>query len=184
MKFVRVATLLALSFFLAVAVAQDKGASKAGASRGLTDPQIVGIVVAANQIDVDAGKLAKSKTKTKEVVAFADRMITDHTAVNNQASALVKKLGVKAEESDVSHSLKAAARQTAAKLQKLTAAEFDKAYADNEVAYHQQVLDAIDKTLVPNTKNGELRDLLVKVWPAIAAHLDHAKMLQSSLGKK
>ena len=82
---------LAASLFLITASAQDKG--------GPSDPQIAGIVVAADQIDIDAGKLAKSRTKNKQVSEFAQLMITDHTAVNRQASALVKKLGVKPEES-------------------------------------------------------------------------------------
>jgi len=149
-----------------------------------SDPQIAHIVVTANQIDIDAGKLAKSKSKNKEVQEFAQRMITDHTAVNKQASALVKKLKVKPEESDTSRSLKSAAKQTAGKMKGLKGAAFDKAYADNEVAYHQQVLDAIDKVLIPSAQNAELKGLLEKVRPAIAAHLDHAKMMASSLAKK
>ena len=148
-----------------------------------SDPQIAGIVVAANQIDVDAGKLAKARTKNKEVKAFAQQMITDHTAVNKQAGALVKKLGVKPEESDTSKSLKAGARDNMAKLKGLKGTAFDKAYVDHEVAYHQAVLDAIDKVLIPSAQNAELKDLITKVRPAIAAHLEHAKMLQSSLGK-
>ena len=62
-------------------------------------------------------------------------------------------------------------------------AAFDKAYVDHEVAYHEQVLDAIDKTLVPNAKNEELKALIVKVRPAFVAHLEHAKMIQASLKK-
>jgi len=148
-----------------------------------TDPQIAGIVVTANQIDVDAGKLAKRRTKNKEVKAFAQQMITDHTAVNKQAGALVKKLKVKPEDSDTSRSLKAGARDNMANLKGLKGAAFDKAYVDHEVAYHQAVLDAIDKMLIPNAQNAELKELIVKVRPAIAAHLDHAKMIQASLGK-
>jgi putative membrane protein len=185
MKVIRVVPALLLSLVFGIAWAQDKGASKAGASSGgPSDPQIAGIVVAANQIDIDAGKLAKSRTKTKAVSEFAQRMITDHTAVNKQASALVKKLKVKPEESATSRSLKSSARETMAKLKGLKGAEFDKAYANNEVAYHQQVLDAIDKVLIPSASNAELKDLLTKVRPAIAAHLEHAKMVVSSLGRK
>jgi putative membrane protein len=169
---------------LAAFAAASLALGAAHAQGGPTDPQIAGIVVAANQIDIDAGKVAKSKSKNKEVQKFAQRMITDHTAVNKQAGALVKKLGVKPEESDTSKGLKSAAKDTAAKLKKLKGKEYDKAYADNEVAYHQQVLDAIDKVLIPNAKNGELKGLLEKVRPAIAAHLDHAKMMASSLGSK
>ena len=146
-----------------------------------SDPQIAGIVVTANRIDVDAGKLAKSKSKNKEVKDFAQQMITDHTAVNKQAAALAKKLGVKPEESDTSKSLKQGAQQNVANLKKLKDGAFDKAYVDHEVAYHQAVLDAVDKTLIPNAKNEELKALLVKVRPAFVAHLEHAKQIQASL---
>jgi putative membrane protein len=172
----KIAVALAASLFLATASAQDKG--------GPSDPQIAGIVVAANQIDINAGKLAKSRTKNKQVLEFAQRMITDHTAVNKQASALVKKLKVKPAESATSKSLKSAAGKNVANLKTLKGAAFDRAYTDNEVAYHQQVLDAIDKVLIPSSKNAELKDLITKVRPAIAAHLDHARMIQSSLAKK
>ncbi len=153
------------------------------AQGGPSDPQIAHIVVTANQIDVDAGKLAKSRSKNKDVQAFAQQMITDHTAVNKQAGALAKKLGVKPEDNDTSKSLKKGADENVANLKKLSGAAFDKAYVDHEVAYHQAVLDAIDKTLVPSAQNKELKDLIVKVRPAIAAHLDHAKHLQAELGK-
>jgi len=166
-----------------IALASALACGAAWAQGGPTDPQIAGIVVAANQIDVDAGRLARSRSKNKEVQGFAKQMVTDHTAVNRQAAALVKKLKVKPQESDTSKSLKSGARDNMANLKKLKGAQFDRAYVDHEVAYHQAVLDAIDKTLIPNAKNAELKDLLTKVRPAIAAHLDHAKHIQGSLGK-
>ena len=169
---------------IAIAVAAALFGAAAFAQGGPSDPQIAGIVVTANSIDVDAGKLAKSRTKNKEVSQFAQQMITDHTAVNKQAGALAKKLGVKPEDSDTSKSLKAGAADNIKNLKGLKGAAFDKAYVDHEVVYHQAVLDAIDKTLIPSAKNAELKDLIVKVRPAIAAHLDHAKMVQGDLAKK
>jgi putative membrane protein len=153
------------------------------AQAGPTDPQIAAIVVTANQVDIDAGKLAKGKTHDKEVKAFAQQMITDHSAVNKQAGDLVKKLGVKPESNATSEALKKGGDENEAKLKKLKGKEFDKAYVDHEVDYHQQVLDAIDKTLIPSAKNAELKSLIEKVRPAIAAHLDHARHLQSMMGK-
>lgn len=150
---------------------------------GPTDPQIAAIVVAANQVDIDAGKLAQSKASNKEVKKFAQTMVKDHTGVNKAASDLVTKLGVKPEENATSKSLKDGGKQNVDRLKTLKGAAFDKAYVDNEVAYHQAVLDAVDKTLIPSAKNQELRDLLVKVRPAFVAHLEHAKQLQASLGK-
>jgi putative membrane protein len=90
---------------------------------------------------------------------------------------------VKPEANPTSESLKKGGDENIANLKKLKGAAFDKAYVDHEVAYHQQVLDAIDKTLVPSAKNEELKALIVKVRPAFVAHLDHAKHLQSQLGK-
>jgi putative membrane protein len=162
--------------FLAPAVALAQG-------KGPSDPQIAHIVVTANKIDIDAGKIAKSKSKNKEVQAFAQQMITDHGAVNKQAGALAKRLGVKPEDNDTSKSLKKGAQQNVSNLKKLSGAQFDKAYVDHEVEYHQAVLDAIDKTLIPSAQNAELKGLIEKVRPAIQAHLDHAKHLQADLGK-
>jgi putative membrane protein len=112
---------------------------------------------------------------------FAQRMITDHTGVNKQATALVKKLKVTPEESDTSKSLKDGGATNIASLKKMKGDAFDKAYIDHEVTYHQAVLDTIDKTLLPNAKNAELKDLIEKVRPAIDAHLQHAKQIQASL---
>ncbi|HEX2829206.1 MAG TPA: DUF4142 domain-containing protein [Burkholderiales bacterium] len=147
------------------------------------DAQIAAIVVTANQVDVDAGKLAQSKSGDKEVKAFAQRMIKDHTGVNKAAVELVTKLKVKPEENPTSKSLKAGGDDTLKRLKGLKGAEFDKAYVDNEVTYHQTVLDALDKTLIPGAKNEELKALLVKVRPAFVAHLEHARQIQASFKK-
>jgi len=146
------------------------------------DAQIASIVVTANQVDIDAGNLAKSKAANADVKSFAQMMVTDHTGVNKQATELVTKLKVTPEDNPTSQSLKSGGEKNVANLKGLTGAAFDKAYIDHEVAYHQQVLDAVDKTLIPNAKNAELKALLVKVRPAFVAHLDKAKSIQSSLG--
>ncbi|MGH8140285.1 MAG: DUF4142 domain-containing protein [Steroidobacteraceae bacterium] len=150
---------------------------------GPTDPQIAAIVVTANQVDIDAGKLAKSRSSSKEVKDFAQRMITDHSGVNKSATELVTKLHVTPEPNATSQSLQQGGDQNLAALKKLSGSAFDRAYIDHEVAYHQAVLDAVDKTLIPSAKNEELKALLVKVRPAFVAHLEHAKTLQASLSK-
>ena len=166
----------------AAAVVALFGASFALAA-GPTDPQIAHIAYTAGVIDIEAAKLALQKSQNAEVIAFANSMVSDHEAVNEQALALVKKLGVTPEDNDVSRSLKSGAEASAATLNGLTGAAFDKAYIDNEVTYHQAVLDALDKTLVPNAQNADLKGLLEKVRPAIAAHLERAKSIQASLTK-
>jgi putative membrane protein len=159
-------------------------AAAAAAAAGSTDPQIAAIVVTANQVDIDAGNLAVKKSHTKDVRDFAQRMITDHTGVNKSAVDLVTKLKVTPEDNPTSHSLKAGGEENLKNLKTLTGAAFDKAYMDHEVAYHEQVLDAVDKVLIPNAANAELKALLVQVRPAFVAHLEHAKRIQAALAGK
>ena len=158
-------------------------ASSGVSAQAPNDAQIAAIVVTANQVDIDAGKLAASKSGNKEVKEFAQRMITDHTGVNKAATELVTKLKVKPEANATSQSLKSGGDDTLKRLKALKGAEFDKAYVDNEVIYHQTVIDALDKTLIPSAKNEELKALLVKVRPAFVAHLEHAKHIQASFKK-
>ena len=153
-------------------------------AQSINDAQIASIVVTANQVDVDAGKLAAATTKNAEVKKFAQLMVTDHTGVNKQAVDLATKLKVTPQDNDTSRSLKAGGEKNVATLKTLKGAAFDKAYIDHEVAYHQQVIDAVDKTLIPSARNAELKALLVKVRPAFVAHLEHAKGLQATLQKK
>jgi putative membrane protein len=169
------------TFFTAVLLATAPSAF--AQSSGPTDPQIAAIVVTANQVDIDAGKLAKTKGQAAEVKALAERMITDHTNVNQSATDLVHKLNVKPEPNPTSASLQKSADANLQNLKGLQGAAFDKAYVANEVTYHQTVIDALDKTLIPNAQNKELKNLLVKVRPAFLAHLEHAKYLQSKLDK-
>jgi putative membrane protein len=155
--------------------------SMAGVSaQGVNDAQIASIVVTANQVDIDAGKLATSRATSDEVKAFAKLMVTDHSGVNKAATDLAAKLKVTPQDNPTSKSLKTEGDKSLAHLKTLKGAAFDQAYVDREVAYHQQVIDALDSTLIPGAQNEELKALLVKVRPAFVAHLEHAKRLQAS----
>jgi len=158
-------------------------AANVGLAAGPTDPQIAAIVVTANQVDIDAGKLAVSKSHSKDVKEFAQLMITDHSGVNKSAVELVTKLHVAPESNPTSQSLQKGGDDNLDALKKLSGSAFDRAYVDHEVAYHQAVIDAVDTTLIPSAQNAELKALLVKVRPAFVAHLEHAKTLQGKLSK-
>jgi putative membrane protein len=147
----------------------------------ITDAQIAAIVVTANQVDIDAGKLAEASGSDPQIKAFGTQMATDHAGVNKQAGDLVAKLGVTPEDNPTARSLKAGGADNVKHLSGLKGAAFDRAYIDHEIAYHQQVLDALDKTLIPGATNSELKALLVKVRPAFVAHLDHAKAVAKTL---
>ena len=150
-------------------------------AQDINDAQIAAIVVTANQVDIDAGALAAKMSTNAEVKKFANQMVTDHTGVNKAAIELATKLMVTPQENSTSQGLKEGGRKNIEKLKMLSGAAFDKAYIDNEVAYHTAVLAAVDSVLIPGAKNAELKALLVKVRPAFVAHLEHAKHLQAAV---
>ena len=161
---------VSMAFALAVTGAAAK-------EEELNDAQIAHIAYTAGQIDISAGKLALAKSKDMAVRGFADEMVRDHTAVNDKALALVKKLGVTPEDNPVSKSLTEGADKKKAELEKLNGAAFDKAYIDNEVAYHKTVNGALSKTLIPDSKNAELKQLLQSGLKLFEEHQHHAEML-------
>lgn len=162
---------------LAVGLAQAHGE----ATTPPTDPQIAMIAVVADSVDIDAGKLAAEKSTDPKVKQFAELMVRDHTSVNKKATALVKKLNVTPEESETSRTLKSNGDKNLEKLRGLSGAEFDKAYVDNEVAYHEAVIKTVNEVLIPNTKNAQLKSLLESAKPIFASHLKHAQGIQASM---
>jgi len=147
----------------------------------LSDPEVAAVAVTANQIDIKYAEIAKKKSKNAEILNFAETMAKDHNAVIGQASDLVKKLKVTPKDNAVSQKLNSDAEQTIKVLNAKSVNEFDKAYIDNEVAYHKAVIDAVKNLLIPEAENLELKDLLSNILPALEAHLQHAEMVQKKI---
>ncbi|MHC2991016.1 membrane protein [Pontibacter sp. HJ8] len=150
----------------------------------LSDPEVAHTAVTANQIDIDYAAIAKEKSKNADVLKFAETMTSDHKAVIGQAVALVQELNVTPQDNAVSQQLLADAEKTKKMLLAKSGNSFDKAYIDNEVAYHKAVISAVEGLLIPEAENAELKTLLENVAPALKAHLEHAEMLQKQLNGK
>lgn len=144
----------------------------------LSDAEIASVAVVANQIDIDAAKLAADKSTNTAVQNFAKTMVSDHQSVIDKATALVQKLGVTPKDNALSQQLSSNAVKTRQSLQDKSGKAFDKAYIDNEVAYHQAVITTVEKRLIPEAENNELKALLQSVLPVLKAHLEHAQMVQ------
>ena len=172
--------LVKLSAAIAVIGMLSTAALAQGAAKP-TDPQIAHIAYTAGQLDIEAAKQALSKSKNKDVRGFAEDMVRDHTAVNDKALALVKKLNVTPEDNGTSRALTKQAADKRAELSKLNGADFDKAYAANEVAYHTTVNGALETTLIPSATNPELRSLLQTGLQIFQGHQQHAEQVAAAL---
>ncbi|WP_105383492.1 DUF4142 domain-containing protein [Neorhizobium alkalisoli] len=156
-------------------------AQVASAADKPTDPQIAHIAYSAGVIDVEAAKLALSKTQNPAVKAFAESMQKDHTTVNEMALKLAKKLNVTPENNTTSQALTDAADEKRAELAKLDGVTFDKAYIASEIAYHKQVNDALATLLIPSAENGDLKRLLETGLKLFQGHQQHAEHVAADL---
>lgn len=150
-------------------------------SPNIADAEIAAIASTAHMVEIDAAKLALSKTNNPQVKAFAEMMITDHGKALEDGKALVAKLDMAPQENEISKQMKDEAQAARSKLEAMNGADFDKAYVAAQVKDHQKVLDTLDSKLIPSADNADLKTLLTSVRPVVAAHLEHAKTLESGM---
>ncbi|HEV2681548.1 MAG TPA: DUF4142 domain-containing protein [Rhodanobacter sp.] len=175
-------SLFALILALGIgSVASVQAQQAPAAAPAINDAQIAHIAYTAGDIDITAARQALKKSSNKDVRAFAEEMARDHAAVNVQALALVKKLGVTPQDNPTSQSLSKNAAAELKKLAALKGSAFDQAYIDNEVAYHQAVNGALSGTLIPSAQNAELKSLLETGLKLFQSHQMHAEHLAQSL---
>jgi putative membrane protein len=146
-----------------------------------TDPQIAHIAYTAGAIDVAQAKQALKRSHNRTIRSFAQEMVRDHSAVNKKALALVKKLRVTPQPNPTSAGLQKDADATLRRLGHLGGRAYDRAYIDNEVAYHKTVNGALETTLIPSAENGELKSLLQTGLTLFREHQTHAEQVAKGL---
>jgi len=153
------------------------------AATPLTDAQIARIVRTANDGEIKQAQLAAKRSKNPKVRSFAAMMIRQHEQVNHDLAQVTKAEGIQPQDSSDAATLKQGAADTYSTLLPLQGAEFDSAYANAQVKAHQDVLNSLDSSLLPNAKDAQLQAELRKIKPAVETHLEHAKHLQASLSE-
>jgi putative membrane protein len=147
----------------------------------VSQENVVAIILAANNTDLSYARLVPARSSNAEVKAFAQRMLTDHTILNARVNEIARREGITAEDNAISLDFRDHSAQRRDILRELEGAKFDSTYAANEVQYHQELLDAIDKVLLPNTRTPELREFVTQLRPAVSAHLAHAEQVKASV---
>lgn len=164
----------ALALALATPVLADDPAD-------LSDLEIAHVAYTADNIDIRYAHLALALSEAPEVQAFARTMIRDHTAVNEAALGLLDQLGAEAQDNFLSQSLLEQADAVVDRLSGLRGAEFDRAYAANELAYHQAVNELVSQTFIPAIENEEMRALFEQGLDIFLEHERHAEMMVEAL---
>lgn len=149
--------------------------------RVLTDAHVTAIATAANNGEIGEGQLALNRSRDQDVRDFAQRMISDHTALNQQIMQEAQRTGMQPEE--LTSRIQATSEQTLRSLGEREGTEFDRAYIANQVAMHRWLLETMDNTLIPAARDDRLEALLRSQRAIIAEHLEHALRVQQSLGQ-
>ncbi|CUK04425.1 putative outer membrane protein [Ruegeria denitrificans] len=147
----------------------------------MSDLEYAHIAYTADNIDIRYAHLALALSENPDIHEFANTMIRDHTAVNEAALGLLDKLGATAQDNAFSQTLNENAEEIINNLSQLRGAEFDAAYAANELAYHQAVNELVGGTMIPNIDNPEVKALFEQGYEIFKAHEGHAEMMVESL---
>ncbi len=169
------------SILAALAIVLSANTALAESPAELNDLQIAHVAYIADNIDIRYAHLALAISQNSAIREFAETMIRDHTAVNQQALALLEKLGASPQDNFLSQALNADAEKIINKLSELRGVEFDKYYANNELQYHRAVNDLVANSFIPNIENEEVRALFKAGLEIFRTHEGHAESMVASL---
>jgi putative membrane protein len=147
----------------------------------LGDNNIAAMLLALNNTDISYTRLVSSRAERDDVREYARRMVTDHNGVNALVKELMNKLGRTPEDNNASVDLRDESAENREVLRDLSGFRFDSAYIENEIRYHRKFLESLDDHMLPRARNGELKELLAGVRPAVAAHLAHAEQVRANV---
>lgn len=173
--------MLLATALLATSLSLGSGPPRPVALRvALDDPTIVAIFDAANTYDIEAASLAIKKGTTPRIRDFASMLVKAHTGARQQGRDLAKKLGVTPTPPAV-NPLAADHEAAMKKLRGLSGTAFDRAFLENEIAYHKAVIGAVQNTLLPAIQNAELKAFVVRISPVFVQHEQAAEQLLAQM---
>lgn len=150
----------------------------------LTDAQVLGVVNAVDEHEIDAAtKVMKGKISA-EAMGYAKMLKEQHGANKEKTKALSKSLNMKPAPSKVSDDLQAKGKKQVKAMSATDSASFEKAYIDAMVNGHTEVLGLIDTQLIPVAQNQAVKSHLAEFRTHVAAHLEQGKRLQGAAASR
>jgi putative membrane protein len=182
-------SILLLVFITPVLAQYDKPATKPEPKQNemksdmRAEGEIIAFLLAVDQHEVAAGKMANQKSTNANVKQYAETMIRDHTKHLEDTQKLMNNINVQPREAPDIDQTKAEAEAARKKLTSMQGAAFDSAYIDQMVKDHATALDHIDNHYLKATENAQLLNLLRETRTAVAKHHEEAERIQGMLNK-
>jgi putative membrane protein len=150
-------------------------------SEKLDDAQVVTVLRAVNVSEVDQARTVSGKVQDPSVKKFAEMMIAQHGQAVKDIDELSSKLGYKHEDSQLATELGVRATRMDQDLSQAEESRVDRLYIMDQIDAHRQALDTIDSRLVPAARHDDVKNLLQKMRPVVADHLQMAQQILASL---
>ncbi len=147
----------------------------------LTDANIAAVASASNQDEIQSSQVALSKGENAQVKQFAQRMVDEHTRMEQEMQALLQSKGLAPQDNAQSTQMKQTAQSAIQAMQAMTGRQLDSAYVAHQVQAHGATLQALETMLIPNARDPQMKAMLEKARPAVAQHLADARELQGSI---
>ena len=163
--------------------ADMKGMNASASGTMMMDANVAAVAHASNMDEIQTSQLALQRSQNAQVRQFAQMMITEHTAVDQQMMQMLQAKGMTMQPNEPARAAMQATAATVANLSRTTGAAFDRAYMMHQVASHRWTLTSLDQSLIPATRDDQMKAFLSgKVRPAVAMHLETAMRLNTSVG--
>jgi putative membrane protein len=167
----------------------ETGAGASGSMAGsggmgvMTDANVAAVASASNMDEIETSRVALTRAQNAQVRAFAQQMISEHSAVEQRMQALLRSKGMAPQPNEPARAAMAATQETLRRLNGLSGAAFDQAYMAHQVDAHRWTLDSLDRSLIPAAHDDDLENMLkAEVRPAVAMHLQMAQQLRGTVG--
>jgi len=163
------------------AVTQPAPAAASSSAALQGEPAVMDVLRTANTIAIRSARLARTRTTNDAVRAYAVQILDDQTMASTKLSQLAQQMDMRPRSDPASRELTSQADQARAKFETKRGISFDRAYIENEIHFHQRLLDLLDRTLVPAAADTEMKAYLATERSTLAAQLDHAQHVQAAL---
>lgn len=180
--FVLIAPAISLLSVLPVTIAVTPALADEAELHG-PDTQFLAKAILAGRGEVEFSQLAVSKATRPEVRQFAERMVREHTAMNDKLMDEAQRRKIKLEGTYGTPPLRPTQETEATKQQfaSLSGEQFDKSYMQKMIQDHvQAIADFQDEA--KNGKDTPIRNVAEGALPSLQEHLKQAQEIGRRIG--
>lgn len=150
-------------------------------AESLRDSQIMEVLKSVDQAEIEQATLAVNRAKDPRVKTFAERMIDQHSRSLKEGAAFMHTANIAPEDSTLAGQLQTKTGQTLQTMRGIDNSMFDSTYMAAQVKQHQEVLDLLDKRMIPSADNADLKASLKDTRAMVSNHLTEAQSVLSNL---